>query len=73
MKRLLVNTSFTGMKNGVALGSSNPIQFALILEVPKDFNGDLKPLIHGKLIEMNQEIYEPNWDGYSLKFTAQPF
>jgi len=73
MKRLLINTSFSGMKNGIALGSNNPVSFALILEVPADFDGDLKPLVHNKLVEMNQEIYKPEWDNYSLNFTAQPF
>jgi len=73
MKKLLINTRFTGMKNGISLGSNNPVSFALILEIPENFNGDLKPLVHNKLVEMNQEIYPPEWDGYNLSFTAQSF
>ena len=73
MKKLLINTTFTGMKNGVSLGSDNPINFAIILEVPENFSGDLKPLVHNKLVEMNQEIYNPEWEYYSLNFTAQSF
>jgi hypothetical protein len=73
MKKLLINATFSGMKNGVSLGSDNPISFALILEVPENFESDLKPLVHNKLVEMNQEICEPEWDNYSLNFTAQSF
>lgn len=73
MKKLLINARFTGMKNGISLGSNHPISFALILEVDEYFKGDLKPLVHNKLVEMNQEIYKPDWDGYSLNFTAQSF
>jgi len=73
MKRLLINASFSGMVNGISRGSNKPSSFALILEVDQDFKGDLKPLVHDKLVEMNQEIYEPDWEGYFLNFTAQPF
>lgn len=73
MKRLLINASFTGMKGGISLGINNPISFVLILEVSEDFKDDLKPLVHNKLVEMNQEIYKPDWEGYSLNFTAQSF
>ena len=73
MKKLLINEMFTGMSGGESLGANNPIHFALILEVPTDFVGDLEPLVHAKIVELNQEIYEPEWEGYKLNFTAQAF
>ena len=74
MKKLLINASFSALKNGIALGTDKLVSFALILEVEADFKGDLKPLVHEKLKEMNQEICSPTHEGYYvLNFTAQSF